>query len=690
MHREENRKMIYYVNCHSAKESVGTKEAPFHTIQEAANVAKAGDEIMVMPGIYREAVNPIHAGTEKQRIVYRSAEPLGAHITGAECVKEWKREEGTVWSCLVDNQIFGTFNPYVNEVGGDWYDSSEGTVPMHLGDVYLNEKSMYEVSGRDEVIRPPKNERSWDPEFTKYVWYAEQDTQADKTRFYANFQGLDPNEENVEICVRQSCFAPKEEGISYITLSGFKVSKAATQWAPPTAYQEGMIAPHWSKGWIIEDCEVYESKCVGISIGKYLQEDNENKWTKAKYKDGAQTERECIFEAIYHKWSKEYVGSHIIRRCHIHDCGAAGIAGQMGGVFSIIEDNVVHHINNKQNLRGAEVAGIKLHAALDVQIRNNHIHHCTRGLWLDWEAQGTRITNCLFHDNVLAYDIREDDEDIWDLGEDIFVEVSHGPVLIDNNFLLSERAVKIAAQGIAMVHNVIAGSFGAVGRGADNGAPDLPSPRYTPYHRPHSTELFGSMTILHGDMQFYHNIFLQQKVRPAVRNVGLRVDEDDNQWDDGNLQAGLHPYDAYPTEEEWEKQFEGYCGQGSPASNRYYVHLPVRARGNIYYNGARPWSKEQDAIVEEGSKKELKLEHRADGWYLNTQIFDGAASDRKGILVTEDLGVAFEPEERFENPDGSPIVFDTDYFGKRRQEGCQAGPVEYADGEEAGWLKVAD
>ena len=54
-----------------------------------------------------------------------------------------------------------------------------------------------------------------------------------------------------------------------ITLSGFEVSQAATQWAPPTAYQEGMIGPHWSKGWIIEDCEVYESKCSGISLGKY-------------------------------------------------------------------------------------------------------------------------------------------------------------------------------------------------------------------------------------------------------------------------------------------------------------------------------------------------------------------------------------------------------------------------------------
>ena len=38
----------------------------------------------------------------------------------------------------------------------------------------------------------------------------------------------------------------------------------------------------------------------------------------------------------------------------------------MGGVFSIIEDNHIHHINNMMELGGAEIAGIKMHAAIDV------------------------------------------------------------------------------------------------------------------------------------------------------------------------------------------------------------------------------------------------------------------------------------------------------------------------------------
>ncbi len=88
--------------------------------------------------------------------------------------------------------------------------------------------------------------------------------------FMRIFKGADPNKENVEINVRRECFMPSKTGVGYITVSGFTVTKAATTWAPPAAYQDGMIGPHWSKGWIIEDCEISNSKCAGISLGNIL------------------------------------------------------------------------------------------------------------------------------------------------------------------------------------------------------------------------------------------------------------------------------------------------------------------------------------------------------------------------------------------------------------------------------------
>ena len=76
--------MIYYVDAKAERNGNGSCQRPFKHIDDAARIAVAGDEILVAPGIYREKVTPRNAGREDARIVYRSAEPLGAVITGAE------------------------------------------------------------------------------------------------------------------------------------------------------------------------------------------------------------------------------------------------------------------------------------------------------------------------------------------------------------------------------------------------------------------------------------------------------------------------------------------------------------------------------------------------------------------------------------------------------------------------------
>jgi hypothetical protein len=43
--------------------------------------------------------------------------------------------------------------------------------------------------------------------------------------------------------------------------------------------------------------------------------------------------------------------------------------------------------------------------------------------------------------------------------------------------------------------------------------------------------------------------------------------------------------------------------------------------------------------------------------------------------------MAFEPEQRFENPDGTEITFDETWFGKKRNENNTPGP--FADSMEA-------
>ena len=663
----------YYVDAGAEKSGDGSCAYPFRNIGEAAAVVLPGDEVIVAPGIYRESVNPVNGGTEQARIVYRSQVKGAAVITGAEQVKNWEYCRDNVWIARIPNGLFTDRNPYRTLVYGDWYEAAK---TAHIGDVLLNEKSMYEVPELEKVFHPEKSAASWEPEFSVFTWYTEQDPDRDETVIYANFQGKDPNRENVEISVRKNCFYPKQEGIGYITLSGFTVRQAATQWAPPTAYQEGMIGPHWSRGWIIEDCEIYEAKCAGISLGKYLQPENDNKWSRKKYKDGTQTERECICQALREGWSRETTGSHTIRRCDIHHCGQAEIVGHLGGIFSVIEDNHIHHINNKQNLSGAEIAGIKLHAAIDTVIRRNHFHHCTRGLWLDWQTQGTRVTQNLFHDNCLPLEGSLSMEHAGAFGEDIFLEVSHGPTLIDHNLLLSDCALKLPTQGAAVVHNLIAGSFTAVGRGVSNGTVTKAAPRYTPYHLPHSTELAGFMTILHGDMRFYNNLFVQKEIRPDLQKIADTMR--DSEWTDGNLTAGTVPYEGYPDWEQYQEEFSGYCGMGSEPSDRYYNPLPVWAEGNVYFNGARPMSREKAAVVSE-HKVTLKIAQREEGWFLETDLYRYLPETETRLISTGNLGEAFEPEQKFENPDGTPILLAEDYFGASCGLRPLPGPFASAD-----------
>ena len=256
------------------------------------------------------------------------------------------------------------------------------------------------------------------------------------------------------------------------------------------------------------------------------------------------------------------------------------------------------------------------------------------------------------------------------MSQDIFVEVGHGPTLIDNNVLLSDVTLRFATEGVALVHNLICGAFTCVGGGT--------APRYTPYHMPHRTEVMGFMTILHGDDRFYNNIFVQKW--PSESFVALRDSTEGS--DEENREVGTLVFDDYITYDEWIAMFD--MDSETPDMMKLapaHDHtLPVWVRGNAYFAGAKAYHKETDHLVDNEHEIKVDVVMKDGKPVLETNVYDFLGDYATAMVDSDILGCAFEPEERFENPDGTAIVFDRDYFDDHRGVKVIPGPFASAQG----------
>lgn len=454
----------FYVAKHGADSGRGSTSDPLLTISEAARRAMPGDSVVVHAGIYRESVDPPRGGTgEHERISYRAAVGEQVEIRGSEVVTGWEPTGRGMWRVRLPNTFFVGFNPFAEPIGGDWF-NPQG-IDHVLAAVYLDGTPLRQARYFYEIGDP----------FYQGVWSAV--VEPDHTTIQAQFYDADPNVATVEVNVRRSLFYPSKPGIDYLTVSGFVLQHAATPWAPPTAEQVGAIGTNWSKGWIIERNTVCHSRCTGITLGKYG-----DKWDNTS-SDTAEGYVATVERALQNGWNRATVGSHIVRRNTVAHCGQAGIVGSLGAIFSEISDNVIHDIHQDTGFSGAEMAGIKFHGAVDTVIRGNRISRSSFGIWLDWMSQGTRVTGNLMYENDL---------------DDLFVEVNHGPFIVDHNVMLSPASLRDWSQGGAYIHNLIGGRI-----------LQAPEPRRsTPYLEPHATATVGFNTIHGGDSRFLGNIIV--------------------------------------------------------------------------------------------------------------------------------------------------------------------------------------
>jgi alpha-N-arabinofuranosidase len=722
-----------HVAVTGADTAEGTVAAPLKTISAAALKAMPGDTVTVHAGVYRERVNPPRGGeSDTKRIVYQAAPGEKVTITGSDEAKGWEKVSGDTWKLTLPNKSFGHFNPYADVIRGDWFDPIHRV--HHTGCVYLNGEWLVEALNLAQVTKPaakntpglwfatvdgddgtnllnlakvktsggaavsggepsfryggkpapcseggvcsgfiqnghwlrfdgidfgsgsdsvelraaalagaggiaelrldtPEGEllgsceipstggwQKWQNFTAKIkpvsgkrilcVLFKTAKIDAGNTVIFAQFPGVNPNVAPVEINRRQTVFYPSKNFINNITVRGFTLRNAATNWAPPSSEQTAVVGTNWSKGWIIEDNDIGYSKCSGVSLGKYGDGlDNTND------AGAADPYTRCVRDALKNGWNKATIGSHIVRKNRIHHCEQTGVVGSMGCAFSAVTGNDIHDINSRRMFSGAEQAGIKFHGFVDGVIAGNHIYRSGNfGIWLDWMCQGSQVTGNLFHDNHHA--------------PDIFCEMQHGPMVIANNLLLSDRSFWFNSKGIAVAHNLLSGSF-------DSTAFDG---RNTPFHPAHATDIAGLHTAPAGDHRFYNNL--------AVRGFN-----------------------------------------GAAANN---AKLPCFGAGSVFTGKSTASKFETDTLVKPAFDAKVKLTQKADGWYL-TLAEDTAwkTAVKRPLVTTKLLGLAKIPNLPYENADGSPLILDTDYFGKKRDAANPfPGPFETpVNGEVKVWPK---
>jgi len=441
----------------------GSPESPYLTIGKAAEAAQPGDMVAVHGGTYREWVKPLRGGRdESSRITYRAAPGEDVLIKGSEPVTSWVDQRGGVWMVQLPQRFFGDYNPYALNLSGGWLHYGQW---LHRGDVYLDGQAFCEGKTLGEVKQQP------------HTWCC--GTTQDCTSIWANFDKANPNAQLAEINVRESVFMPTESGLSYITVSGFRIFHSAENWQPPgLGVQMGAIGPRMGKSWIIENCTITNARCVGIILGQALGVDDAD--------IGA-------------------FGTHVVRNNVIRRCGQAGIAGQKGATRCLIASNLIEDTNYRKEFGGWETAAVKFHESVDTVIRGNlirgvyHQGYGAFGIWMDWGNQGTRITGNIIYNTQAA---------------NVFLEMDHGPILVDNNVLIGQ-GVRSNSEGSVFAHNLLVDCrFEMV---SDTG-------RASQYYQPHSRKVVARKQGIPADDKWFNNIFVRRGLEGVKKAPGYASD----------------------------------------------------------------------------------------------------------------------------------------------------------------------
>jgi alpha-N-arabinofuranosidase len=188
----------------------------------------------------------------------------------------------------------------------------------------------------------------------------------------------------------------------------------------------------------------------------------------------------------------------------------------------------------------------------------------------------------------------------------MFLEVDHGPFMVDNNLFLSNGvSLHINSQGGAIAHNLLCGEINVVQK----------EMRLTPFLKPHSTEIAGMHGNPTGDMRFYNNLFVE----------------------------------------------------GGDLSQFNNSDLPSFFGGNVFLNGAHACTQEASPLIQGQFDPHLQLSTEDRHMQLEITLDRvWATGVARKLVTTAILGKARIPDLSFVRTDGAPYALDTDFSGRRR------------------------
>lgn len=572
--------MTYYAATTGDDANPGSQTQPWKTIQHAADTLQPGDTVLIRGGIYRECVQPARGGTgEDARITYKAYPGETPIIKGSERIVKWTDQGQNVWKAEIPESLFNGYNPYTLNIEGPFVGYGQDN---HLGDVYLDGKALNET---------PRKLALYDTPLTWFASHLNTTTAPGwpepTTCIYANFNGSNPNEHQAEVLARECCFLPKVDGVKYLTLDGLTFMHAASCWVNHAGFQKGAVNTRMGYGWLVQNCHVADCKTAGICSGT---------------------------TDIHHPDTEmEQIGHHIFRRNLIERCGESGFSGNLGYAACLLEANIIQDINYRGQFGGWESAGIKMHNAIDVTIKNNiirRIHNadpqdnfCAPGIWLDWAAQGSRITGNIFSEI--------DDKAIY-------LEADHGPILVDNNVII-DNVVESDCERVVLAHNLFVNS----GLRYQN-YEDRPSQYWVPH-----TQMYAGQTVRKytGD-RYFNNIYITKGAEQSI-----------------------------PTDPKNPPDF--------------------KAGNNVFYHGAQQSLWETTSVVDAAFDPHFTRTDLPNGATISFTSTAAPADVKCPLINREFIGVYDVLKEGIEDHDGHGITIDSDLLGKARNiTHPTAGPFE--------------